>query len=77
MFENKKRVFWWGLIIFGLAISLLFTALWYMFIFSYGSDYSWRLFAPLIFSSVVFLLIGLYMMKSGVKTAKEDKSLAL
>jgi xanthine/uracil permease len=71
MFEGEKtRVFWWGLIIFGLAIFGLFATLWYMFIFPFGYDF-WRFFTPLIFGSIVFLLIGLYMMKSGVRKRRE------
>jgi xanthine/uracil permease len=70
MFEGEKtRVFWWGLIVFGLALSGLFAILWYLFIFS-GYDYIWRFFTPIIFGSTIFLLIGLYMMKSGVKKQK-------
>jgi len=72
MFKGEKtRVFWWGLIIFGLALFGLFTTLWYAYVFSYGYFYdSWRYLTPWIFGGVVFLLIGLYMMKSGVMKEK-------
>jgi xanthine/uracil permease len=74
MFEGEKtRVFWWGLVIFGSALSGLFANFWYIFVFSYGYDY-WRFFTPLIFGSIVFLLIGLYMMKSGVRKERETTS---
>jgi len=68
MFKGEKSgVFWWGLIIFGLAVSALFIVLWYMFIFDSSYYSSWRFFAPWIFAGAVFLLIGFYMMKSGTK----------
>ena len=76
MFEGEKtRVFWWGLIIFGLALFSLFTVLWYMLVLNLGYYYaSWRYFTPWIFGSVVFLLIGFYMMKSSVKKGKESET---
>jgi len=76
MFEGEKtRVFWWGLIIFGLAIVELFGVVWYTFALNYDywySSYGWRFVTPWIFGGVVFLLIGFYMMKSGVKKEKES-----
>lgn len=71
MFRGEKiRIFWWGLVIFGLAIVGLFGILWYLFVLDWGSWLyrgGWRFSVPWIFGSVVFLLIGLYMMMSGVK----------
>jgi putative Mn2+ efflux pump MntP len=73
MFKGEKtRVFWWGLIIFGLALVGLFTFLWYLFVLNYAYYSDWRYYVPYIFGCVVFLLIGLFMMISGVK--KEVKS---
>jgi len=78
MFEGEKtRVFWWGLIIFGLAIVELFGVLWYTFALNYSYWYSsdgWRFITPWIFGGVVFMLIGFYMMKSGVKKEKESET---
>jgi len=76
MFEGEKtRVFWWGLIIFGLAIVELFGVVWYTFALNYGNwYYSWRFVTPWIFGGVVFLLIGFYMMMSGVKKEKESET---
>ena len=76
MFEGEKtRVFWWGLMIFGLAIVELFSVVWYTFALNYGNwYYNWRFVTPWIFGGVVFLLIGFYMMMSGVKKEKESET---
>jgi hypothetical protein len=78
MFEGEKtRVFWWGLIIFGLAIVGLFGVVWYTFVLNYSywySSYGWRYVTPLILGGAVFMLIGFYMMKSGVKKEKESET---
>jgi len=78
MFEGEKsRVFWWGLIISGLAIVELFGVIWYTLALNYGywySSHGWRFVTPWIFGGVVFLLIGFYMMKSGVKKEKESET---
>ena len=68
MFNGEKtRVFWWGLVIFGVTLIGLFSFLWSYFVLdnSFGSD--WRYYVPFIFGDLMFLLIGFYMMKSGVK----------
>jgi hypothetical protein len=68
MFEGKKReLFWIGLIILGLASIILFGNLWPI-IFD-PSDIYWmfRNSFPIIVGAVVFIFIGIYMMKSGVK----------
>jgi len=72
---EKTKIFWIGLIIFGISLVVLFASVWYPF--SYYGAYSayywyfaWRSVAPWIFGSLVFLVIGGYMMKSGAKKAK-------
>jgi xanthine/uracil permease len=68
MFEGEKTfVFWIGLIILGLASVGLFTVVWNYTIYKYNSDYYLRSSFPLIVGGIVFILIGFYMMKSGVK----------
>jgi len=76
MLENEKtKIFWIGLIIFGMSLIVLFTSVWYPFSYygvysSYYWYYAWRFVGPWIFGSLVFMVIGGYMMKSGAKKAK-------
>lgn len=69
MFEGEKtRVFWIGLTILALASLALFTILWYAFTISLGHfSFDWRSQTPLLVGAIVFILVGYYMMKSGVK----------
>lgn len=70
MFEGEKTfVFWTGLIILGLASVALFGILWMLAIWNgYGDRFIMlRQAVPIIVGGVVFVLIGLYMMKSGVE----------
>jgi len=69
MFEREKTlVFWIGLIILGLASVGLFGILWMMAIYSYMDRLTMvKQAVPVIVGGIVFILIGLYMMKSGVK----------
>jgi len=73
MFEGEKtRIFWIGLVILGLSSTILFTILWYTVVVSGGLSYwDWRYLVPPIVGAVVFILIGLYMMKSGVKKKEQ------
>jgi putative Mn2+ efflux pump MntP len=72
LFEGEKtRVFWWGLVFVGLSVSVLFGIFWDFLVFY--SYFAWKLLVPEIFGSVVFLLIGLYMMKSGTKKTNQTK----
>jgi putative Mn2+ efflux pump MntP len=72
MFEGEKtRIFWIGLVILGLASTILFSILWYTMIATPFYDWNWRYLVPPIVGAAVFILIGLYMMKSGVKNEKE------
>jgi len=74
MFKGEKALlFWAGLIILSLASVALFSIIWSFR--SYASlpynNNSLNIFLlnnlPLIVGAIVFILIGLYMMKSGVK----------
>jgi len=70
MFEGEKTfVFWIGLIILGLASVVLFGILWMIGIWDgYMNRFTMlKQAVPVIVGPVVFILIGLYMMKSGVK----------
>ena len=67
MFEGEKTfVFWIGLIILGLASIGLFSIVWFNTI-NYYYVPPVELQVPFVVGIVVFILIGLYMMKSGVK----------
>lgn len=74
MFEGERTfVFWIGLIILGFASVGLFGILWMMAVWNGYLDRFTMLkqAVPVIVGGAVFILIGLYMMKSGVKK-KED-----
>jgi len=77
VFEGEKTiVFWIGLIILGLASVSLFQQLWMIAVFQTRSIYMTRFTmfinqVPVIVGAVFFILIGLYMMKSGVKRKAE------
>ena len=82
MFEGQKTtIFWLGLIILGLASFDLFSMLWYQIVPSYmgystypnWGDY-WRYMVPPVVGAVMFILIGLYMMRSGTKKKQEGKT---
>lgn len=73
MFEGEKtRVFWWGLIFCAISVIILFNIFWYTLAISTGL--SLVTFGPEIFGSIVFLLVGLYMMKNGTKKKEEGKT---
>ncbi|MFB0514137.1 MAG: hypothetical protein ACETVQ_01020 [Candidatus Bathyarchaeia archaeon] len=68
MFEGEKTIiFWIGLIILGLASVGLFGILWMIAIWDRYMDRFEMLkqAVPVIVGGAVFILIGLYMMKSG------------
>jgi uncharacterized membrane protein len=87
MFNGEKtNLFWLGLIILGFASLVVFTAIWqiivsYMNYLSYSSQYTssfayssvWS-FVPIVVGGIIFILIGLYMMKSGVKKDQAPQS---
>jgi hypothetical protein len=72
VFEGEKTdLFWVGLIILGLASVGLFGILWIVAVWNVYTDRFTLLkqFVPVIAGAIVFILIGLYMMKSSVKKA--------
>jgi putative Mn2+ efflux pump MntP len=77
MFEGERTyVFWFGLIILGLASVGLFGILWMIAVWNGYMD-PFRMLkqvVPVIVGGIVFILIGLYMMKSGVKKEKESET---
>jgi hypothetical protein len=79
LFKGEKTfIFWIGLIVLGLASVVLFSILWSVAVAvweGYARTYYVRSLVPFLFGGVVFILIGLYMMKSGVKR-KEARRLA-
>ncbi len=71
--DNKTLVYWIGLIILGLASVGLFGILWMIAVWDGYMDRFEMLkqAVPVIVGGVVFILIGFYMMQSGVKKQKE------
>ena len=78
MFKGEKTsVFWAGLIILGLSSIVLFSVVWGDIIaltsihvgggFSFGFGQSLLAQVPIFVSTLVFILIGLYMMKTGTR----------
>jgi putative Mn2+ efflux pump MntP len=51
------------------TVFALFTAIWYILL--YPPD--WTFITPWTFGFAIFLIIGLYMMKTGVKREKETQ----
>mgnify|MGYP001099212514 CR=1 FL=1 len=65
---ERTWVFWVGLILFGLASVALFGILWFLLVFPSPYWYEpMKVAVPVIVGSLVFLTIGLYMMKSSAK----------
>jgi hypothetical protein len=60
---RRTRIFWLGLVLFGLALISLFAVVWYTFVYAL---FSWQYSIPWVVGSVAFLLIGSYMMRSGI-----------
>lgn len=72
MFEGEKTtVFWVGLILLSLASVLLFGVFWMVAVVMYPPSRVefFKGLVPLIVGGVVFVFVGMYMMRSGAKTA--------
>ncbi len=67
---EKTTVFWVGLIILGVASTVLFDRIWKE-IFIYRIYRYTPISLPTIVGAIIFILIGLYMMRSGVKKEEE------
>jgi hypothetical protein len=73
---EKTAVFWVGLLILGMSSMVLFSTIWYILLASLSSQttyFSWGNWVPPIAGAITFLLIGLYMMKSGTRREKESE----
>jgi putative Mn2+ efflux pump MntP len=72
LFEGEKTLlFWAGLIILSLASLLLFAMIWSLRQYSLASSSYLVNNFPQFLGAAVFILIGLYMMKSGIKKEKQ------
>ncbi len=69
MFEGEKTwVFWVGLILFALACVAVFSALWWLAVVEpFVRENLVKVITPFIVGAVVFIIVGFYMMTSGVK----------
>jgi xanthine/uracil permease len=68
LFSGKKTtVFWVGLHVVAWACVVLFAILWYFSAVIPYWYYIQNVLVPPIVGGVVFILIGLYMMKSGIE----------
>ena len=77
MFEGEKTlVFWLGLIILALASVSMFSLVWYNALYAvrYDGYYSLDYQVPFIVGAGAFVLVGLYMMKSGTKKQKPPET---
>jgi len=67
LFEGEKTyLFWAGLLVLSLASVVMFSVLWgvrHYAVLSQGLEFN----VPPMVGAIVFILIGLFMMKSGVK----------
>jgi len=71
LFEGEKTyLFWAGLIILSLASLLLFAMVWSLRSYSLAASSYAVNNLPQFIGAIVFILIGFYMMKSGVKREK-------
>jgi hypothetical protein len=77
---EKTSIFWWGMIMFGLSVTILFTSVWipygiyHLYLGEARYGVSWELFTPWIFGSIVFSYIGWYMMNKGAEKKKVEKT---
>ncbi len=65
---EKTRLFWFGLVLMATAFLALFSGLWLTQYSNapFSADLQ-RILIPLVIGTLMFITMGLYMMKSGVK----------
>jgi xanthine/uracil permease len=67
MFEGEKTsIFYTGLFILGGSLFCLFLTLWIILMDT--TSYAWKIVTPFVFGSAIFLVIGYYLMKIGVRS---------
>jgi hypothetical protein len=74
VFEGEKTsLFWVGLLLLSFSSVVFFAALWGLLSYTYNPSYNSIPYyvissnVPIMVGAIVFLLVGLYMMKEGVK----------
>jgi xanthine/uracil permease len=69
VFEGQKTyVFWIGLLVSAVAAVGLFGVFWMIAVWNYVNRFALlKQVVPIIVAGVVFILIGFYMMRSGVR----------
>ncbi len=84
MFEGEKTsLFWIGLLLMSLASVAFFAVLWSLLSYTYNPyssgipSYAIANDVPFIVGAVVFIAVGFYMMKSGVKKSEATKQTQL
>jgi len=78
---ERTNIFWWGLAILGISVTILFTSVWvpygrisdYHVYFEENYGVYAKPYVPWTFGSIVFIYIGWYMMKNGTKRKKAGK----
>ena len=72
LFEGEKTIlFWLGLLLMSFSSIVLFSVVWYTAMYNptwFGSALISTV--PIMAGAIVFILIGFYMMKEGVKKKK-------
>ena len=70
MFEGEKTaIFWLGLVVFGYSIYEFFVAGWQTFLMNpdFGFSYKLQVAFPPIVGGIIFIIIGLLIMKAGIR----------
>jgi putative Mn2+ efflux pump MntP len=76
--REKTPLFWAGLIILSLASVVLFTVIWTLRGYSSTNlNLFIQQYIPLFVGAIVFILIGLFMMKSGIRSPQPQATTQL
>ena len=65
---EKTAVYWLGLVVFGYSIYEFFVAGWQTFLMNpdFGFSYKLQVAFPPIVAGIIFLIIGILIMKAGI-----------